>query len=94
VVVTAPVEVVIDELVLRGVREADGSLVVAAFRRHLAELLAAPGDLPPQGVGPATRLPELDVHPAAVRPTAEQDAEDAALRLAAAVVRAVLAVRR
>lgn len=40
---TAPAEVVIDRLVLHGVREADAPAVVAAFRRHLAELLRDPG---------------------------------------------------
>lgn len=36
---TAPIEVVVDALVLRGVREADAPAVVAAFTRHLSALL-------------------------------------------------------
>lgn len=38
----APVEVEIDQLVLDGVREPDVPAVLAAFRRHLAVLLADP----------------------------------------------------
>jgi hypothetical protein len=91
---TAPVEVIIDELVLRGVREADGSRVVAAFRRHLAELLAEPAGIRPEGTDAVPHPPELDRHQLAVRPTAEQDAEELGLRLATAVARAVRAVRR
>jgi hypothetical protein len=94
VVVSAPVEVIIDELVLRGVREADGPRVVAAFRRQLAELLLASADIPAESAGPVRHPPHFDQHPVAVRPTEEQDAEELATRLAAAVARAARAARR
>lgn len=45
-VANAPVEVEIDHLVLRGVAEPDVPLVLAAFRRHLAALLADPAGPP------------------------------------------------
>ena len=38
---SAPREVVIDQLVLRGVSEPDAPHVIAAFRRHLADLLTS-----------------------------------------------------
>lgn len=88
-VMTAPVEVVIDELVLRGVREAGAPRVVAAFRRHLAALLSVPADISPEGTGALPHPPEADQHLVTVRPAEEQDAEQLALRLAVAVARAV-----
>ncbi|GHE08555.1 hypothetical protein [Streptomyces alanosinicus] len=39
---TAPIEVAIEQLVLRGIQEPDAPAVLAAFRRHLAALLADP----------------------------------------------------
>lgn len=81
-VMTAPIEVEIDRLVLHGVREPDAPAVLGAFRRHLAALLADPA----RTVAPITSETWTATGQAA---PAEPDSERLGRDLAAAVARAV-----
>ncbi|MFJ1708985.1 hypothetical protein [Kitasatospora sp. NPDC088346] len=81
---TWPVEVEIEQLVLRGIQEADVPAVLAAFRRHLAVLLRDPAT-------PRTPVTEeVAPGPDAVEASAQApDGERLGRELAAAVARVV-----
>lgn len=79
----APVEVVVDRLILNGVQEGDASAVVAAFRRHLAAMLVDPAT-------PGARVTRASGARAGQPPQAESETERLGRELAAAVARAAL----
>ncbi|MGW7018085.1 hypothetical protein ACWGGS_01705 [Streptomyces decoyicus] len=77
----APLEVEIEQLVLRGIREPDAPAVLTAFREHLAALLVDPGT-------PLTAVAEFG-RPDGAGVLPEHETERLGRELALAVARAV-----